>query len=113
MRTRVPGRKVTMSAKLEWLIRIDALIRAGRYPNARSITEHFEVSERTVYDFSGVGRYALSLLLDEYCDFGVSGVMEHYSSLTMVDRLGRGMYLVLPVDREPALMRERHSFSIW
>ncbi len=91
----------------------NVLIRAGRFPNGGSIDEHFEVSERTVYDFSGVGRYALSLLLDEYCDFGVSGVMEHFSSLTMVDRRGRGMYLILPVDHEPAPMRERHSFSIW
>jgi len=40
----------TMSSKLERLIAIDALIRAGRYPNARTIAERFEVSERTAYE---------------------------------------------------------------
>jgi predicted DNA-binding transcriptional regulator YafY len=39
-----------MSTKLERLIAIDALIRAKRYPNARTIAERFEVSERTAYD---------------------------------------------------------------
>ena len=39
-----------MSTKLERLITIDAWIRAGRCPNARSVMECFEVSERTAYD---------------------------------------------------------------
>ncbi len=39
-----------MSSKLERVITIDSLIRAGRYPNAQRIAARFEVSERTVYD---------------------------------------------------------------
>lgn len=39
-----------MSTKLERLIAIDSQIRAGRYPNARTISARFEVSERTIYD---------------------------------------------------------------
>ncbi len=39
-----------MSTKLERLLAIDALIRAGQYPNAHTVAERFEVTERTVYD---------------------------------------------------------------
>jgi hypothetical protein len=37
-----------MSTKLERVTVLDAQIRAGRYPHARSIAAQFEVSERTV-----------------------------------------------------------------
>lgn len=39
-----------MSSKLERLIALDALIRAGRYPNPHMMIERFEISERTAYD---------------------------------------------------------------
>lgn len=39
-----------MSTKLERLIALDALIRTGRYPNARTLAERFEISERTAYE---------------------------------------------------------------
>ncbi len=39
-----------MSSRLERVLALDALIRAGRFPNARTIVEQFEVSERTAYE---------------------------------------------------------------
>lgn len=40
-----------MSTKLERLVWIDTQIRAGRYPNARKVQEHFELNnERVVYE---------------------------------------------------------------
>ncbi len=39
-----------MSSRLERVLALDALIRACRYPNARTLIERFEISERTAYE---------------------------------------------------------------
>ncbi len=39
-----------MSSRLERVLALDALIRAGRFPNARTLVERFEISERTAYE---------------------------------------------------------------
>lgn len=46
----VPMLTVQLMSKLERLVGIDAVIRAGGYPSVRSFVERFEVSPRSIHD---------------------------------------------------------------
>lgn len=55
-----------MSSKLERIIKMDAMIRSGTYPNIKTFMDHFDVKERTVHDDLVFCRDRLNAPL-EYC----------------------------------------------